>query len=278
MPAVVRLMAWFESEGCTGAVLAGTNGEGPSLSAPEKRDLVARAMPLKGKLDLILGIATPSLDEAVWLCKQADQVGCAGVLLMPPFYFRDASPQGVEDWLRFVLDKSPSPVVVYNFPQKTGVTISADTLSRLSEHERFAGVKDSSGAPENIAAYRAALGPDRQLFMGNETLLLDALTAGWSGAISGAANVLPMWISQIVCEWRRGDRESAGAKFELVLPMIESLRKHSQPAMNKALLLRLGVLPSDRLRLPLTPVPAGSATEQAAALQAALGLRFPPPS
>lgn len=274
MAAVARLLAWFEAEGCTGAVLAGTNGEGPSLSAPEKRDLVLGAMPLRGKLDLILGIATPSLDEAVWLCKQAASAGCVGVLLMPPFYFRDATPQGIEEWLRAVLDRSPSPVIVYNFPQKTGVTLPAEMLCRLSAHERFAGIKDSSGAVENIAAFREAVQPEHVLFMGNETLLWQALQTGWSGSISGAANVLPMWISQIVLEFA-GAPGSGEAKFLLTVPAIEALRKHPQPATNKALLERLGVLPSARLRLPLTPLESAEVAELAAFLQSTLGLRFP---
>jgi dihydrodipicolinate synthase/N-acetylneuraminate lyase len=276
IPAVARLLAWFESGGCKGAVLAGTNGEGPSLSAPEKRDLIAAAALVKGRLDLILSIATPSLDEAVWLCKQADQAGAVSVLLMPPFYFRDASAQGIEAWFRAVLDKSPLPVVLYNFPEKAGVTITADMLSRLADHDRFAGVKDSSGNPENIASYRAAIHPGHLLFVGNETLILKAMGAGWSGSISGAANVLPMWLSQVVSELLRGELDSASAKFELILPSIERLRCTPQPAMNKALLLRLGVLPYDGVRLPLEPVAPEDAGRLAKDLQDALGLQFVP--
>lgn len=275
MAAAARLLAWFEAEGCTGVVLAGTNGEGPSLSAPEKRDFVEAAAAFRGKLDLILGIATPSLDEAVWLCKQAAKAGCVAVLVMPPFYFRDASPQGIEDWMTAVLDASPCPVIVYNFPQKAGVTLPAEMLGRLGKHSNCAGVKDSSGAAENLAAYRQVLDADRVLMVGDETLLAQALEAGWTGSISGAANVLPMWLSQIVCEFHAGNRENASAKFELVLPSIQTLRKQLQPAMNKALLQRLGVLPSDRLRLPLYAATEGPVAATADALQAALGLRFP---
>src|SRR5688572_23691682 len=75
MAGMARLLAWFEANGCVGAVLAGTNGEGPSLSATEKRDLIQHAVPLRGKLDLVLGIATPSLDEAIWLTRRAEEAG-----------------------------------------------------------------------------------------------------------------------------------------------------------------------------------------------------------
>jgi dihydrodipicolinate synthase/N-acetylneuraminate lyase len=275
MAATARLLAWFESEGCTGAVLAGTNGEGPSLSAPEKRDFVLGAMALRGKLDLILGIATPSLDEAVWLCKQAAKFGCVAVLVMPPFYFRDASPQRIEDWMKAVLDASPCPVIVYNFPQKAGITLPAEMLGRLGKHSNCAGVKDSSGFAENLVAYRQVLDSDRALMVGDETLLIRALDAGWTGSISGAANVLPNWLSEVVRAFHAGEHENSTAKFELVLPSIQLLRKQLQPAMNKALLQRLGVLPSDRMRLPLEPAAEAQIASQTEALESALGLRFP---
>ena len=250
MPAMARLLAWFEAGGCKGAVLAGTNGEGPSLSAVEKRDLLRDAMPLRGKLELMLGVATPSLDEAVWLCKRADEFGAAAVLLMPPSYFREVSEAGIEAWFLHVLDRSPAPVLIYNFPKRTGITLSASLLARLGTHERMVGAKDSSGAVENLAAYADAL-PGKLLYVGDETLLLQALEAGWTGTISGAANVLPDWLSTVISSF---GTESGAAKFELLLPLIEAIRAQPQPAANKALLHRWGVLPRADVRLPLLGV------------------------
>ena len=250
-PGMARLLAWFESQGCTGVVLAGTNGEGPSLAAVEKRDLLRAMMPVRGKLDLILGIATPSLSEAIWSCKQAAKIGATAALVMPPGYFRSASEEGIYGWFMALMDAADLPVLVYNFPQNTGISISAELLRRLSKHQRMAGAKDSSGEAANIPAFAAAL-PGRSLFVGNETLLLDALKAGWSGTISGASNVIPIWLSQVVALWHSGDREQAELKFKLILKTIETFRKSPQPGTNKALLARLGILDSPRLRLPLT--------------------------
>ena len=249
-PGMARLLAWFESQGCTGAVIAGTNGEGPSLAAVEKRDLLRAMMPVRGKLDLILGIATPSLSEAIWCCKQAAKIGATAALVMPPGYFRTASEEGIYGWFMALMDAADLPVLIYNFPQNTGIPISASLLARLSTHERMAGAKDSSGEAANIASYAEAL-PGKALFVGNETLLLDALRAGWSGTISGAANCIPGWLSQVVGLWHAGDREQAEIKFKLILGAIETFRKSPQPATNKALLQRLGILDSGRLRLPL---------------------------
>jgi 4-hydroxy-tetrahydrodipicolinate synthase len=252
-PGMARLLAWFESQGCTGAVIAGTNGEGPSLAAVEKRDLLRAMMPVRGTLELILGVATPSLSEAIWSCKQAAKAGAAAALVMAPGYFREAGEDGIERWFVELMDKADLPILVYNFPQRTGFAISSALMGRLAGHENMAGAKDSSGDVTNIQGYAVAL-PGRALFVGNETLLLDALRAGWSGTISGAANVLPGWLSQVAHLWRVGRFDDAEVKFQVVSEAIEILRKSPQPAMNKAILHQMRIIESARLRLPLMGV------------------------
>ncbi|MDR3690095.1 MAG: dihydrodipicolinate synthase family protein [Fimbriimonas sp.] len=249
--ALARLLAWFRAGECHGVVLAGTNGEGPSLSAVEKRDLVKAGVELAEGLEVVLGISTPSLDEAIWLCKQSYSAGAHAVLLMAPGFFRDASTDAIAKWYEAVLDKSPIGVLVYNFPGKTGITLPAETMHRLSKHHRMIGLKDSSGNRDNVAAYKQALeGTGKCLMVGNETLLVETLAAGWTGTISGAANLIPGWLSQVVREWPV-DRESAETKFALIEPTLQAIRSCPQPASNKRILADLGVLPSPDVRLPL---------------------------
>lgn len=269
---LAKLLAWFEANGCQGAVLAGTNGEGPSLSAVEKRDMVLKAKDLKGKLDIILGVATPSLDEAIWLCKQAANAECKAVLLMAPYYFRDAKEEGIKDWFKTVLDKSPVDIIVYNFPQKTGITITKHFLEELAQHPKCIGVKDSSGNKDNLSDYRDALPEGKLLFVGNETLLFEAMNAGWTGTISGAANCIPMHLSQVVKHFNEGKKESAEEMFKVCLLAIEALRSQPQPAMNKAILNLWKVLPEPNLRLPLTPSNQAEIDKTAQLLKQKLGL------
>lgn len=262
LAAVARLMAWYRAGGCSGVVLAGTNGEGPSLSATEKRDLVKGAVGLADGMDVILGVSTPSLDEANWLCKQAANAGAHAVLLMPPGFFRDASDEGIARWFEAVLDASPIPILVYNFPKRTGITLSAETMARLAKHDRMLGLKDSSGNVDNVPSYAQALADSGKcLFVGDETLIACVLKSGWTGTISGAANVLPGWLSQVVSEWDN-DLESAETKLALIDPALRAIRSCAQPAANKAILFELGVLPSPDVRLPLEP-PSGPSLETA---------------
>ncbi|MBS1709573.1 MAG: dihydrodipicolinate synthase family protein [Armatimonadetes bacterium] len=246
---LARLLAKFESEGCKGVVLAGTNGEGPSLSAVEKRDLVRTGVACKGKLKVILGIATPSLDEARWLASQAGKAGADALLVMPPAYYRWASTEAIVAWFTQLADASPIPILAYNFPGATGMPFSAETMGKLLAHSQIAGLKDSSGQPENIASYRAVAGPEKVLFVGDETLLVPALEAGWTGTISGAANTVAPWLVRIINE-----PENRKTLEELVMPVLKAIRGAPQPPTNKALLHAFGAIASAQPRLPLESI------------------------
>jgi len=258
---VARLLAYFEAAGCKGAVLAGTNGEGPSLSAVEKRDLLRSAAKCCGSLKLVLGIATPSLDEARWSCEQAAKSGAAAVLVMPPSYFRAATEEGILEWFVALADESPCPVIAYNFPKMTGFTMSESFVEQLAKHENVIGFKDSSGDRPNLDAYRRAVPEGKNLFPGDETLLWDSLQVGWTGTISGAANCVPQWLSKVV-------EERSEEKFEVLLPVIRAIRSQVQPAANKAVLHALGVIATPHPRLPLKSV---DPSEVLHALQGHLG-------
>lgn len=250
LPSCARLLAHFEASGCKGAVLAGTNGEGPSLSAVEKRDLLRAMSPVRGQLELILGVATGSLDEAIWLCRQAYRDGAAAALVMPPSYFREAAAEGIARWFEELMAASDLPIVVYNFPQRTGVKLAPELVRRLASHDRFLGLKDSSGEIDNLTAFRSAVDERHVLYVGNETLLMLAVGAGWTGTISGASNSVGEWLVRVL-EELEGDPESARAKFSLVLPVIELLRELPQPAVHKAVLQYKGVIESSAVKLPL---------------------------
>jgi 4-hydroxy-tetrahydrodipicolinate synthase len=266
---LARLLAHFEAKGCQGVVLAGTNGEGPSLSAIEKRDLCRNGVAWGGKLDIILGIATPSLEEAIWSSNQAGKTGAKAVLVMPPSYFRSATEEGILQWFLRLADATETPILAYNFPKMTGFTMKAEFLTRLAEHPTIIGFKDSSGEQQNLIAYRQAIPPEKLLFVGAETLLAKALEAGWTGTISGAANCIPDWLGRVVEEW---GQESATVVFDQILPIIEAIRSLPQPAGNKDVLHRLGVIESSAPRLPLQPV---KATEVLDLMQKHLGIVAP---
>lgn len=246
--AVVRLAAWFRANECPGVVLAGTAGEGPSLAAVEKRDLVRTAQLDEG-LKWILGVSTTSIEEAIWTCEAGRKSGATAALVMPPSYFREATDDGILQWFETLLSRTSLPVILYNFPQRTGRDFTPEMVQQLAKHDGIMGLKDSSGFSENIVTYPEAM-PGKELFVGDETLLWDALEHGWTGAISGAANVLGRWLSTILKE-HKTDPASGRTKFELILPALRAIRYVPQPAGHKWILHRQGVLPNPAMRLPM---------------------------
>lgn len=251
-PALVRLLAWHEANGMDGVVIAGTNGEGPSLSGAEKRDLFQLACSSAGRLRIVAGLGTCALSEATWLARRAAEAGAEMLLVQAPFYFRSASEAGIEAFFDAVLSESALPALLYNHPM-TGFTLAPEMLTRLAEkHSSLAGVKDSSGDIELFRRYRQAL-PGKIVLVGDERLLLHSLHEGGNGTISGLANSMPHLISRQV-------RERSDALQQLIDEAVERLKRYPQPAVHKCVLNLLG-LPGGTLRPPLEPLDGAGADD-----------------
>ncbi|MDW8107412.1 MAG: dihydrodipicolinate synthase family protein [Armatimonadota bacterium] len=186
-PVFVRLLAHFEAQGAQGVVIAGSTGEGPSLSAPEKAHLYEVAASAKGKLQIVAGVLVCSLDEALYLARQAYRAGCDALMVAPPFYYAP-SLEGLIAFYRAVLDASRLPVVLYNIPQRTHVKITPALLDALIDHPNLVGVKDSSGSVRSLYQF-LRYAPRLRVWVGEEKLLLRCLQRGGAGTISGLANV-----------------------------------------------------------------------------------------
>lgn len=243
-PALARLLAWHESEGMDGIVVGGTNGEGPSLSAVEKRDLVRFAKEHGGNLRVIVGLSTCSTAEAVWISEQGRKAGAEASLALPPFYFRAVAESGIEAWFRQILSASPLPCILYNFPKMTGFAFSKELLQRLFAVAHVVGIKESSGSMESLAEFaEVARESGKAIFVGDERLLLECLSHGGSGTISGLANSFPKLVS-------RAFKERSAAMQALVVEASDNVKKHPQPAVHKFILSTKG-LPGGVVRPPL---------------------------
>jgi dihydrodipicolinate synthase/N-acetylneuraminate lyase len=174
-PYFVRLLAHFEAHGAQGVVVAGSTGEGPSLSAPEKVQLYELAVQAKGRLQIVAGVLSCSLDEAFYLARQAAKAGCDALMVAPPFYY-PARLEGLIAFYRAVLDASRLPVILYNIPQRTRVKLTPALVDALLEHPNLHGVKDSSGSVRCAGAVSEVRAAPARVGRRGETA--DALSAG----------------------------------------------------------------------------------------------------
>lgn len=196
-PDYVRLVAHARGlldEGCDGINLLGTTGEATSLTAEQRRN-VMRAVASSGLplARFMVGTGAAALGDTVALTRAAAELGFAGALLLPPFYYKPVPDAGLVDYIGAVVASSADPgvpIYLYNFPALSGITygpgLTAELLSRFGS--RIAGLKDSSGDLE-YAGSIAALSPAFSIFPSNEAVLLRARAGDFAGCISATANV-----------------------------------------------------------------------------------------
>jgi 4-hydroxy-tetrahydrodipicolinate synthase len=195
-------LKWLAAEGLDGVLVLGTNGEFPSFSLAERSAIADAAAAGRGGLQLLLGIGSCALPEVEAMLRVAEVCGYAAVLCPPPFYFRSAPVGGVADFFRAVLDLSDLPVLLYHIPQVTGVPISERLLDLVGDHENLAGVKDSSGDPEELKRLTARF-KEGSYLVGSDRLVRSCHEAGGSGSISAAASVVPRLVAGV----HRGEAE-----------------------------------------------------------------------
>lgn len=235
---VTRLLA----EGVAGIVVSGSTGEAPLLDADEQRQLVdlSRAVMKDGGW-LIAGTGGESTLETVKLSLAAAEAGADAILVRPPSYYSAAmSPASLAVHFLSVADASPVPMLIYNIPKYTHLSLAPSLLQQLASHERIIGVKDSSGDPKSVAAYREAV-PQWAVLVGGASLLFTALELGCQGGIVGVACFAPSLCVQLVREFEQGHRAAAGALQERITPLDKEIVGKLGPAGVKAAMDAVGL-------------------------------------
>ncbi|MEI6289196.1 MAG: dihydrodipicolinate synthase family protein [Chloroflexota bacterium] len=193
------------SRDCHGALLFGTTGEGPSLGVQERFSAIREAVKVRKtfpEFKLLAGTGTPSLEETIEITRNAFELGCEGVVVLPPYYFRKVSDEGLFNWFAQVIQRAVPEggyLLGYHIPAQSGVPLSMDLLARLKEAfpEKFAGIKDSSGDPDHAAALGKRFGSELLVLNGYDGLLLHALEHSAGGAITAMANLYSPLLDQV---------------------------------------------------------------------------------
>ena len=249
---IARLLA----EGVDGIVVSGSTGEAPLLDADEHSRLVGAARKeLPDTAWLIAGTGAESTRQTIALSRAAAAAGADAVLVRPPSYFSaGATPATLAIHFRAVADASPVPVLIYNIPKYTHLSLQPSLLQQLTSHERIVGVKDSSGDPKNLAAYREAV-PQWSVLVGSASLLYTALELGCQGGVVGVACFAPSLCVQLLHEFAQGHRAAAGRIQERITPLDKETVGKLGPAGVKAAMDAVGLY-GGPVRPPLAPITA----------------------
>ena len=263
---------WLLRNGCDGLSVLGTTGEGNSLSVEERLALLERLVSdgIPARV-LLPGTGCCAIPDTVRLTKRAVQLGTPAVLMLPPFYYKNVSEDGLLAAYAEVLERvsdSRLRVYLYHFPQMSGVSVTPALIELLLTRypDSVAGMKDSSGEFVNMAE-NAKRFPGFDVFSGSDELLLPLLRAGGAGCITAVANVAASVAAQVYAAWRTGDEAAA----EQAQTRLTAIRKEFLPYPLSASLKEIVARNTGRarwriLRPPLVPL----FTADAAALARAL--------
>lgn len=219
---LLKQCKWLESNG-VGQAIFGTNSEANSMSAPQKMSTLTAL--IEGGLNpehMMPGTGASSIDATVNMTRHALSHKCAGVLMLPPFYYKDVSDDGLFAYFSEVIQKvgsSALKVYLYNIPPVTKLTFSLSLLERLTKEfpNTIVGMKDSSGDWAYTESVIKLLAPSGfRVYAGSEVFLMRALRAGGVGCISATANVNPKAIADLAAHWRESDADTRQASLDQV--------------------------------------------------------------
>lgn len=268
---------WLFDQGVGLAVL-GTNSEANSLSVAEKTELLG-ALELEGiEMSRVMpGTGSCALTDTVALTRAAVELGCGAVLMLPPFYYKAVSDDGLFAYFAEVIERVADRrlrICLYHIPPIAQVGISPALIQRLIETypSAIAGIKDSSGDWSFTEALHARQWPDFSVFVGSDALLLKNMRAGGAGCISAAVNVNPAAIKALYENWRAGDADDAQHALTELRSLLE---RYPMIAAMKSVIAAFSEVPGwRRVRPPLSELAADDEQSLLESLSA-LGFSMP---
>lgn len=263
----------YNPTGLDGYVVLGSTGEAVFLDDKESHQLVseARASARAGK-KIIAGTSKESTRETIDFTNRMAELGIDAALIKPPHYYKSLMTQEVlKSYYLSLAEKARVPVIIYNIPQNTGISVDPPLLIELSRHPNIVGVKDSSGNLANLTEAILSVPPEFSFLLGAGSIFLAGLLLGASGGILALAAAVPDLCVRLFALFREGKMEEAG-KLQLdLVPLNKALTQTMGiPAIKYSLdLLGFGGGPP---RPPLLPL-AEKNQEMIRKMLAALGLR-----
>ncbi len=275
LPWIVDHMRMIKERGVDGVVPSGTNGEGPSMSLDERRRLIDTVLENRDGMLVIPGTGCASLTDTIALTKHALVSGADSVLMLPPFYFKKPSLDGLLAYFRTLCDEAVphgKGIILYNIPQVSAVAISHELLDGLlqSHPECIWGVKDSSGDPDSLRAYISRY-PDLRIFAGSDRLAKMAYGLGAAGTISALANIVPDWLQELRRMVASGDEAAAAEAQDRITRLRELLSIYPMRATTKYIIHKTMGLPLRQVRPPEIELTDGQKAEIKARMRKIVG-------
>lgn len=252
-----KLVAHQLEGGIDGLVSVGTTGESPTLSTDEHIEVIrATVVAAGGRVPVYAGTGSNATAEAVTLTREAEQAGADGFLVVAPYYNKP-SQEGLFQHFAKIAECTEKPIILYSIPSRCGVEISVDVTARLYEnYPHVCCMKAAEGSCEKVTEYVRALGSDYAVMSGDDGLTLPFMSAGATGVISVASNLVVAPLVEMVRAANANDYACARGIFLKYFPLFKAFFLEPNPGPIKYALMQAGIITSDEVRLPLSPINA----------------------
>ena len=251
--ALGRLIDWQIEQGIDALVIAGTTGEGKTLSIPEHQEVLRfSAERIAGRVPMIAGTGSNEMSVSISMSKFACEAGADGLLVVTPYYIK-ATQNGLVRMYSEIADAVTKPLIIYNVPSRTGVNVEPETYARLADHGNIAGIKEAGGDISKIATAALLVDGRLDIYSGNDDQTIPIMSLGGKGVISVLSNLLPAETSRMCHLFLEGDCVGAARLQLKYLPLIHALFSEVNPIPVKAAMAEMGWC-ENFLRMPLTPM------------------------
>lgn len=250
-----KLVRYLIENGSDALVVGGTTGESPTLSTEEKLVLFKTVVEeAGGQVPVIAGTGSNNTKASIELTKQAEEIGVDGIMLVAPYYNKP-SQEGLYQHFKVIAEATKLPVMLYNIPGRSAVTLSVETTLRLAEVPNIVSTKEASGDLDAIAEIIEHAPEGFSVYSGDDSLTLPILAIGGTGVVSVASHIVGGQMQQMVKNYLAGQVQAAAMQHRQLLPVMNTLFMAPNPTAVKAA-LELNGVQTGSVRLPLIPLTA----------------------
>jgi 4-hydroxy-tetrahydrodipicolinate synthase len=248
-----NLVRYQLERGIEGFVVNGTTAESPCLSWSEVEEIFATVKSeTKGNVPLLIGTGSNSTQETLEKSLKAEKMGADGLLIVTPYY--NKPPQrGLIAHYRTVAESVKTPILLYNVPGRTAVSLTPETIAELSEVPNIVGCKEATGDLVFGKSVLSLVSDEFNMTSGDDLTFLDLAAMGGKGVISVLSNVIPKETASLLKRARNKDM-TAIEEFKKYHEFTKQLFVEANPIPVKAALAAMGIISSDEMRLPLVPM------------------------
>ena len=249
-----KLIDYHVASGTSAIVSVGTTGESATLSHEEHGDVVMTTLELAdGRIPVIAGTGANATAEAISLTQRFNNTGVVGCLTVTPYYNRPTQ-EGLFQHFKTIAEHTDLPQILYNVPSRTGCDMLPETVGRLAKIKNIIAIKEATGNLSRVHQIKELVSDDFILLSGDDATGLDFMQLGGHGVISVTANVAARDMSEMCRLAADGQFDQARIINQRLMPLHNKLFVEPNPIPVKWACKELGLVATDTMRLPMTPI------------------------